>query len=346
MKIIVGLVLALLLSGCQLGYYGHLVGGHRALMSARQPVEQVLQRDDLDPALRHKLELSVQLREFAEQQLGLPVDQAYSEYAELESDWVTWNLFAAPPLSLQPKQWCYPVVGCASYHGYFDQQRAERDAEKLRQQGLEVYAGGAIAYSTLGWFDDPLTTPMLAGSDLWFAELLFHELAHRRFYLKGDTRFNESLATAVGRAGMQQWLSSRGAGLAEAHAQLEARERARQQVLALVDDTRQALAELYATTLPEADKLAQRDQLRQTLRERFALAAQDDPALSRYQQWFDGPLNNAQLATLADYESLVPGFDAVLAQCEQQWPCFWQRVEQIAALPAEQRTQTLEYPDA
>ncbi len=346
MKRLLLVILGLTLSGCQLGYYSHLARGHHALMAARQPVEALLQDPLLDPALRARLLLSQQLREFAEHTLLLPVGEAYSEYVALDRDWVTWNLFAAPPLSLAAKQWCYPIVGCASYHGYFDRQRADRDAQALRDQGLEVYASGAIAYSTLGWFDDPLTTPMLAGSDIWIAELLFHELAHRRYYLKGDTGFNESLATAVGRAGMRQWLDSLGRDAAEVDAALQRREAARQQVLELVAQTRDALDSLYQSDQDDASKLRQRDLLREQLRQRYRALLAEDPALAGYQEWFDGPLNNAQLATLADYEALVPGFDAVLAGCQQDWQCFWQRVEQIGRLPAEQRTLTLENPDA
>jgi predicted aminopeptidase len=333
---------SVLLAGCQLGYYSHLVGGHTRLMMDREPVDEVLARDDLSAELRQRLQLAQQLRDFASNALALPVEDAYADYVALERDWITWNLFAAPPLSLEPHSWCYPVVGCAHYRGYFDQARAERDAKKLRGKGLEVYASGAIAYSTLGWFDDPLTTPMLAGSELWFAELLFHELAHRRFYLKGDTRFNESLATSVAREGLRRWLAAQPQRRAEAEAQLARQATARQQVLDLVADTRTALETLYASSLPETEKLARRDALRADLRQRYRAALAANPALAGYQRWFDGPLNNAQLNTLADYEGWVPAFDAVLAACDGDWACFWQEVERMADLPAEQRQALLE----
>lgn len=336
------LLASVLLAGCQLGYYSHLVGGHTRLMLDREPVEELLARDDLSSELRQRLQLAQQLRSFAARELALPVEGAYADYVALERDWITWNLFAAPPLSLQPHNWCYPMIGCANYRGYFDQARAGRDAEKLRGKGLEVYASGAIAYSTLGWFDDPLTTPMLAGSEFWFAELLFHELAHRRFYLKGDTRFNESLATSVARAGVRRWLASEPQRLAEAAMQMAQHAAARQQVLELVAGTCTALEALYASTLPEADKLARRDALRAELRQRYQAALAENPALAGYQRWFDGPLNNAQLNTLADYEGWVPAFDAVLAACDGDWACFWTEVERIADLPAEQRQALLE----
>lgn len=339
------LLATMLLTGCQLGYYAHLAGGHTRLMLDRVPVDEVLAGDDLPPELRQRLQLAQQLRAFAASELALPVGGAYADYVALERDWITWNLFAAAPLSLEPYRWCYPVIGCANYRGYFDQARAGRDAEKLRGKDLEVYASGAIAYSTLGWFDDPLTTPMLAGSELWFAELLFHELAHRRFYLKGDTRFNESLATAVARAGVRRWLATEPQRLAEAGRQMAAHEAARQQVLELVAAARTALDALYASPLPEADKLARRDALRAGLRQDYQAALAENPGLAGYQRWFAGPLNNAQLNTLTDYEGWVPGFDAVLAACDEDWACFWQEVERIADLPAEQRQALLEKHD-
>jgi predicted aminopeptidase len=327
------------------GYYGHLIGGHTKLMRAREPITQVLANPTTPDPIRHKLALSEPLRQFAQEQLLLPVEGAYSEYVSLDREWATWNLFAAPPLSMSPKQWCYPVVGCANYRGYFDQARAERDAQTLRKQGLEVYAGGAIAYSTLGWFDDPLTTPMLAGSDAWFAELLFHELVHRRFYLKGDTRFNESLATSVAREGVRRWLALGGASdsaLKEAQDSMRRRDAAREHVLALVNEAREMLMSLYQSKQADSDKIALRDEIRAELRQAFALALAENPDLAGYQSWFDGPLNNAQLNTLADYEGWVVSFDVMLSGCDGEWSCFWQKVEQVAALPTEQRTAALQ----
>lgn len=347
--LLVAVIVGSALTGCRHlpGYYGHLIGGHTDLMRARQPVAQALANPDTPEAIRHKLVLSEQLRRFAQVQLQLPVEGAYSEYVSLDREWATWNLFAAPPLSLSPKQWCYPVVGCASYRGYFDQARAERYAQTLREQGFEVYAGGAIAYSTLGWFDDPLTTPMLAGSDAWFAELLFHELVHRRFYLKGDTRFNESLATAVAREGVRRWLGQADqvrddSAVKEAQDSMLRRDAAREHVMALVDETREMLMSLYQSEQTDSDKIAQRDEMRAELRQAFSLALAENPDLAGYQRWFEGPLNNAQLNTLADYEGWVASFDVMLSGCEGEWPCFWQEVEQIAALPAEQRTAALQ----
>lgn len=333
---------AVMLGGCQAGYYLHLAGGHLDLMRAREPVGDVLASDRVSAEVRHKLSLSREVRDFAAAQLQLPVGDAYSTYVALDRDWVTWNLFAAPRLSLEPRTWCYPIVGCASYRGYFDRARAEREAARLRKQGLEVYAGGSVAYSTLGWFADPLVSPMFSGDDLWFAELLFHELVHRRVYIADDTRFNESLATAVARQGVRLWLAREGAADRDALQTLAARATAREKVFVLVTQTRQQLEQLYASSRRAEEKRHLSEALRWQLRARFKAAVRSYPELAGYRAWFDGPLNNAQLNTLADYEGLVPAFDALYSQCQGGWDCFWNEVERIAALPAERRAGLLE----
>ena len=330
----------LALTGCQTGYYLHLAGGHSRLMLDREPVERVLAEARLSDELAQRLALTPEMLDFAEHELALPVGRAYRRFVHLQRDWVVWNLVAAPEFSLEPHRWCYPIAGCNSYRGYYNLKRAERDAERLRERGLQVYGGGAVAYSTLGWFADPLTTPMLVGDETWIAELLFHELAHRRFWLRGDTAFNESLATSVGREGLRRWLVARDE--ADLITRMHERDRARAQVLRMVNDIRDALEQLYASDMPEATMRERRDQLIAELRHGFAQARSEDQALARYQRWFDGPLNNAQLATFNDYNQWVPAFDQLLLECAGHWACFWQQVERLAAFDPEPRRAALE----
>jgi predicted aminopeptidase len=324
------------LGGCQAGYYGHLARGHLDLMASRQPVVEVLAGDELDPHQRHLLMLSDELLAFASDELALPAKGVYRHYVPLERDWVVWNLFAAPPYSLNPHTWCYPVAGCAGYRGFFQPSRARREQRRLEAKGLEVYGAGAIAYSTLGWFRDPLTSAMLQGDDLWFAELLFHELAHRRFYLKGDTRFNESLATAVAREGVRRWLAARGEP--ERMQQLQQRDQARASFLALVAATRQALAQLYGSGQDIDSMAAGKVAIVARLREDYAEASKHQPGLRLYRDWFDGPLNNAQLNMVSDYHDQVPLFDAALLACGGDWSCFWREVKRLSRLSAPERT--------
>ncbi len=329
------LLLVLLLSGCQIGYYGHIARGHLSLMADRQPVARVLETDTLTGHQRQQLLLSQQLLVFAGQRLDLPVGKVYRDYVSLPEDWVVWNLFAAPEFSFEPHNWCYPLIGCAGYRGYFTVARAEREQRRLQDKGLQVYGAGAIAYSTLGWFRDPLTSAMLQGDDLWLAELLFHELVHRRFYLKGDTRFNESLATAVAREGVRRWLAAEGDPVRVAV--LAERDQARQAFLALVAGARKQLEQLYQGGLAAPEMRLAREQIVAGLRRRYAEASAALPALAGYADWFAGPLNNAQLNMVSDYHDQVPLFDATLLACGGDWRCFWRDVERLAKLPAAER---------
>ena len=333
------LTVILLLSGCQTGYYLHLAGGHSRLMNEREPVDRVLAAGELEIELAERLALTGEMLDFAEAELALPVGRAYRRYVALDREWVVWNLVAAPEFSLEPFSWCYPIAGCNHYRGYFDIKRAKRDADLLRARGYQVYGGGVVAYSTLGWFADPITTPMLAGDETWIAELLFHELAHRRFWLRGDTTFNESLATTVGREGVRRWLVARGE--TDALADINQREQAQRTVMAMVEQTREQLRALYASDAPEQEMRERRDRITERLREDYREARVDNPALARYQRWFDGPLNNAQLNTFNDYNRWVPAFDRVLLECGGHWSCFWEQVEGLAKRNADERNQYL-----
>ena len=328
-----------LLAGCQLGYYSQAAKGHLSLMGQREPLEVVLADPQIPPQIADSLGFSQEVVSFAGDQLALPAEHVYHQYVALEQDAVVWNVLAAPAWSLTPKTWCYPLIGCVSYRGYFQRPAAEKAAAKLAEQGLDTYVGGAIAYSTLGWFADPLTTPMLQRSEPALAELLIHELAHRRLYIKNDTRFNESLATLVGREGAEDFFAASGEPLPTDFWQR--REQVRQAFMAIVTDTREALKQLYAAEQDEALLAREKARIQQQARERFAREQQTLPALAGYRGFFDGPLNNAQLNGVSDYNDHVPAFARLLEQCRRDWGCFWQQVENLAELDTLQRTEAL-----
>lgn len=334
------LVATVWLSGCQLGYYGQAVKGHLSLMGKREPLAAVLADPQTPPDVAESLRFSEQVVRFAGDHLALPADDVYHQYVALEQEAVVWNVLAAPAWSLSPKTWCYPLVGCVSYRGYFRRPAAEKAAARLTEQGLDTYVGGAIAYSTLGWFADPLTTPMLQRSEPGLAELLIHELAHRRLYIKNDTRFNESLATLVGREGAVDFFAASGTPLPAMFWQR--REQVRQAFLAIVSDTREALKQLYGAQTNEAVLAREKARIQQHARERFFREQQDLPALAGYRDFFDGPLNNAQLNGVSDYNDHVPAFARLLEQCQRDWDCFWQQVENLVELTPTQRNNALE----
>ena len=335
-----GLLLLTALSGCQLGYYGQAVHGHWSLMAKRQPLEQVLADPHTSAQLASQLRLSRQVMAFANQQLDLPASHVYQQYVSLDRQAVVWNVLAAPRFSLMPKTWCYLLLGCVSYRGYFHQGAAEKEAARLAKRGLDSYVAGAIAYSTLGWFDDPLTTPMVARPAPALVELLIHELVHRRLYIRDDTRFNESLATLVAREGAIRFLSHSKMPLDPTYWQQ--RDRAQQAFVALVGDARQQLAALYRSDLSALVMAKRKAAIQQQLRDQFAAQRQRVPGLAAYQRFFAGPLNNAQLNGVSDYNGWVPAFAALLLHCGGQWDCFWPQVEQLATLPVPQRLARLQ----
>lgn len=317
---------SLLLGGCQLAYYGQAVKGHLSLMSQREPVARVIADESTPEPVRHRLRLSARVLDYAAG-MGLPAERVYRDYVALEENAVVWNVLAAPRLSLTPHTWCYWFLGCLSYRGYFDPQAARDEAQRLADEGNDTYISGVVAYSTLGWFADPLTTPMIDTSDVGLVERMLHELAHRKLYIRDDTRFNESLATMVAREGTLRYLAHHDLGV-DPRRWLQ-RNTGQAAFLALVDDTRQALARLYASDRGDSDKLRAKAALIGRLRERYARQADQVPALIAYRDFFDGPLNNAQLNGVQDYYGLVPAFQRLLLDCGGEWRCFWKHVERL-----------------
>ena len=196
--------LTALLSGCQVGYYAHLLRGELDLLSRRQSIEGLLAAPQTDAALKPRLALALEARRFASRELRLPDNGSYTQYADLGRPYALWNVYASPEFALAGHEWCYPLLGCMEYRGFYDRERAEAEATRLRGQGLDVAVAGVPAYSTLGWFDDPVLNTLLRGPDDWLAGTVFHELAHQQLFAKGDTSFNESFASFVEEEGLRR----------------------------------------------------------------------------------------------------------------------------------------------
>ena len=199
------------LGGCtNLGYYYQAVEGQMQIWHRSRPIKQVIDDAQTPAQIRERLELVLRVRDFASAELALPDNGSYRKYADVERPFVVWNAFAAGEFSVAPKEWCFLFAGCVGYRGYFSQAGAERFAEDLKRQGLDVFVAGIPAYSTLGWFDDPVLNTVVRYPDAQLAQLIFHELAHQVFYVAGDTMFNESFAVAVELEGVDRWLARDG----------------------------------------------------------------------------------------------------------------------------------------
>ncbi|QKK03677.1 MAG: aminopeptidase [Pseudomonadota bacterium] len=315
------------LAGCAtVAWYGQAARGQLEVLAKREDIADLIADPATPDRLRQRLERVLAIRDFASRKLGLPDSGSYRHYADLGRSAPVWNVVATPRYSVEPKTWCYPLVGCLAYRGYFRRDAASRHALRLREEGLDVAVFPAVAYSTLGWFDDPVLDSMLGLEDEQLAELVFHELAHEALYLPGETAFNEAFATFVGREGVRRWLELRGDAAALARWQ-----RRRIVDRALTDQllmAREALARAYAEPVDETQLETARERIFGRLRAQLRqLADQHDS--SRLNGWLEQPLNNAHLSLVATYESGVAAFAGLLAECNGDVDCFRDRVNAL-----------------
>jgi predicted aminopeptidase len=328
------LLLIFQIEGC---YYMQAIRGHNDLMNRRRPVAEVIDDAESPEQLRKKLALVRQARDFAVAELLLPENDSYRSYADLERDYVVWNVFAAPEFSLEPKTWCYPVAGCVAYRGYFSKEAAEKLAAKLTDQGFDVAVGGVAAYSTLGRFADPILNTMMRWSDVDLVSTMFHELAHQKLYIKGDSAFNESFATAVANIGIERWLNE--TGELDRLRVYQERKVLQRSMLELVNETRGKLAALYAGDLDEESMRSRKRELLDQLSNDAQAVIDEDG--SEVRNWLAAPLNNAQLVSSNLYEGRVAAFKAILKDCDEDIGCFYERTTAISELAMEKRVATL-----
>lgn len=322
-----------LLVACQnLSYYAQAVRGQAAILLGRQPIEQLLQDPALEPRLREQLMLVTSAREFAENELSLDAAGTFSSYVDPGRQHMVWNVFAAPWNAVDLINWCFPIAGCVAYRGYFSEQAARDYADRLSSQGYDVFVGGVDAYSTLGWFNDPLPAPVLRRSDHGIVGLIFHELSHQRVYLPGDTRFNESFASFVEQKGLQLWLQQQ--GQSEQYAGVAANLAAQQSFTDFVISYRERFRTLYAASAGDTDELAQQKQQLFTQMRSDWLSR---PDAANYSGWFERDLNNALLATVGAYFDWVPAFEQVFVDSGSNFERFYQSVQALAELPEPQR---------
>lgn len=304
-------------------------------MSKREPITRVVDRPSTPPAVRTKLEAVTEIRDFASRELGLPDNGSYRSYADVGRSSVVWNVVAAPEFSLRPKRWCYPIVGCVAYRGYFKERKARAYAAKLRGEGLDVSVGGVAAYSTLGHFDDPILNTMLDWDDIELASIVFHELTHQLLYVPNDTSFNEALATTVEEEGVRRWLIHQGRGQDLAnHILQQARY---MQVIELLNHTRAELGSIYASGAAPALMRERKSAALAAMRVSFAQLKKKWGGHAPFESWFDGEINNAHLASVATYFSCMPGFERELAAVGGDLGAFYRRVRALAKLDPKKR---------
>ena len=338
--------LSCLLAGCgEIGFYWQGIAGQTDILARAKPIGDVIATTP-DVALKGRLVRTQAIRAFASRELALPDNRSYTSYADLGRPYAVWNVFAAPELSLAPRQWCFPVAGCVAYRGYFAEGEARAEAARLAAGGDDVHVGGVPAYSTLGYFDDPVLSTFVRYREVELARLIFHELAHQIVYVRDDTSFNESFATVVEEAGVARWLAAEArdrdpAEAAELEADAARGRRLRATFRSLVAATRDRLAALYASTAGDAEKRAGKAAAFAAMRVEYERQKAASAGVTGFDRWFAGGANNAGLAAAGLYADRVPQFAALLAAEDGDLVRFYARVRALAELPASEREAAL-----
>ena len=347
MKIPLIFFCCLLLAGCELSYYWQATRGHLDLLQGKQEIQSLLLDNTTDPELKKKFQLLSEVRSFASTELNLPSGNGYKSYVELPNSYVSVLVSAAPPFSLHPKQWCYLIIGCQGYRGYFDIADAEQLSNELRENGFDVSLSYASAYSTLGYlnqswlpdyFSDPVLSTFLQRSDRDLIATLIHEMAHQVVYVAGDTSFNESYATFVEQEGTLQYL--RASNLGDEMEQIRQNYEDRLLFRSWIDETIKELNDLYGSSLNEDKKRLQKQLIFEQLKQRYQ-QNQSQFKLLNYSRWFAQDLNNSHLLGVKRYHNFVPAFEELFKSAESNWKDFHTKVEELAQLPKEERDKLL-----
>lgn len=338
-----------LCTGCQqVQFYHQAVSGHLAILAGRKSIPKLVEDPATPSDLRKKLTLVLELRRFAQTHLQLPADGHYLHYVDTGRSSVVWNVYAAPPLSVQAREWFYPFVGRLSYRGYFADADALKMARQLKSEGYDTYVGGVTAYSTLGWFRDPVLNTFIHDSDADLAELIFHELSHQKLFVRGDTDFNEAFATAVSEEGVRRWLNHE--NRSKELSTYQAACRRRDEFVGLVLRTRGRLEKAYSKyqdenqkpghSLPAEAVHAKKEILGQ-LQEEYQQLRSTWGGNTEYDGWFNQPVNNAQLNTIDSYHRLVPAFRRMLDDSGGDLNRFFAEVRSLSKLTRAARLEKL-----
>ncbi len=341
MKRLLALLSVIVFLQACVGFYGQAIRGQWELIRKPKPIEQWLEAPTTQDSLRENLYTAKQARQFAIEKLGLPDNKSYTRYADLGRPFVVWSVVATPAYSLKPKTWCFPIAGCVSYRGYFKEKAANKFAKKLANQGYDVSVGGVPAYSTLGRLKDPVLNTMFRYGKSGAVSTIFHELAHQRLYVKDDTPFNEAFASAVEEEGMRLWFEQQEQPADSLRLYQENKKR-RADFIRIVSETQTRLGAHYAKQIDDQEKQKLKVQELVRLKNAYMTLQQKWEGRAGYDAWFDRDLNNAHIASVANYEDLLPAFRIVLHQENRDLNRFYERCAELAALPPDERTSAMQ----
>ncbi len=335
-------LVSILMMGCSsVSYYSQVVNGHYALMESREDIKEIIAEKKYSENIRDRLALSLEIRQFAVDALNLPDNSSYKSFVKLDRPYPIWNVIAAEKFSVRAKQWCFLVVGCISYRGYFNVQEAETKARELSAEGYDVAVSPAAAYSTLGWFDDPLLSSMLYKQDAYLAGIIFHELAHQKVYIDDDSSFNEAFATAVELEGVRRWLDKHGDPQANQIYRLHKQRQG--EFNTLLRTTHQHLKDLYQTEKDVAVLTAGKARIIAEMKNEYQRLKKTWNGDTSYDKWMARDINNAHLALVATYHELVPAFEAMLKNQANELGRFYAEVKRVGELPVTERVQLFDH---
>jgi predicted aminopeptidase len=342
-------------SGCQtVTFYSQAAKGQYQIFAHEKPIDELLADTNTPAELKARFVLLESLRSFAKANLALPVDDHYRKYVDVHRPFVVWNVEAAPEFSMQPKTWWYPLVGSLEYRGYFSKAGATNYAAFLRRKGYDVMVGGVEAYSTLGWFKDPILNTFIFDADADLAETIFHELGHQRVFARGDTDFNEAFATSVGQEGARRWL--RASGNTNVYEKYVAEIQHTSEYALLIKQYRRRLEALYGdkedeegrvnatnqkSAVPPEQLRREKEQILDELKRDFSVMRTHWSEDSQYDDWFAQRLNNASLNSVAAYYGLVPAFENLLQLNGGDLEKFYNEVERLSKMSKKQRHEWL-----
>ena len=345
----------LLLSACsETGFYWQAVSGHFKILNQKQKIQDILQDPQSPELLKHKLKLIRKVRQFAVESMKLPRPHGYTSYVDLKQSYVSVVVTAAPELSLKAHSWCYLIIGCQDYRGYFKESDALSYRKKLIKefeqkdppQTLDTSIGYVKAYSTLNWlnndwvpsyFSDPVLNTFIERSDINLIRTLIHEMAHQVLFVAGDTSFNESFAVFVEQEGLRQYLNQEleqaKKTSTERYQKYLQEQKDRELFRNMINGAFVQLQKVYESESSDETKRIQKSKIFATLKENYAAKKKEFRVLS-YDAWFARDLNNAHLLGVRRYQNNVSHFAQIFEQQHQEWTLFFDEVKKLADSPA------------
>ena len=330
------LVFTVFLQACSsLAYYWEKIEGHSEILNKQRPIQDVIYDPKTTQKIKQRLTNAKEARKFASEILKLPDNDSYRNYADIGRDYVVWTVVATPPYSIKPKEWCFIIVGCLSYRGYFSKQSAEDFAAELRKKKMDVYVAGTKAYSTLGWFDDPLLNTMLYKSEAYRIGIIFHELAHQQMYADSDTAFNEAFATTVELQGIKHWFTL--TDKQQLYADYAVAKNRDKEFKNLLIQAQENLKNIYVLEQSDSVLESKKMQVFKKLKNQYEKFKQRWSDYNGYDKWMAQPLNNAHLALVATYNNWVPALTQLFEQSNHDYKIFYKKIEQLKDLDKQQR---------